>query len=832
MDGITLEKLQVIIAAQTAPLQKELDKVKKSVDSATSQVSKATDKVNNKLAKMGTSLMKYFSFAAIIASITKLITSTTGLASQLEEIQNVVDVAFGNMSYKIEKFSKNALEAFGLSELSAKKTASSFMAMSVGMNISSNKSSNMAIAITALSADMASFYNITHDMATTALSSIWTGETETLKRYGIVMTEVNLQHFALSNGINKNINSMTQAEKTTLRYLYVTDALRLAQGDFARTSNSWANQIRILQERFKALSTIIGSGIIAALTPLVQFINLVVSKLLFFAQVLQTVFSSLFGKKSNPNAGAVDSANEAAKAQGGYTNALKKSDSQAKKNQKTLAGFDEINNIGNQSSSGTDEDPTAGGGDGFGINFDDMDFGEPDTTGIDNAATKVRLIIENLLSFLDNNKAMIYAIIGGIAAFLLTLQMPVIIGSITTAIAGLVGWFSNFGLAIKNFGLLKTVLSGIGQILGGVSWPLVAIATAVGVVTAAIIYLWNTSEDFRNNIITIISGISSVVNDLWNNVLAPLFSLLANMIESVLNPLGTLMWDVLCNAVIQLSGVLSALWMNILQPLSEFIINILAVTLNGLLSIWIAMKPAVQDIMSALSALWTGILEPLVNFIVDVIIGAIERMGTSVQTVIALITNVFTVLITFITNNFLKKWELAWNTCKSVFGGVWNTVIGIVESAVNHIITGINWCIDQLNKISIDVPSWVTALTGMTTFGFSITHLNDVQLPRVEIPKLANGGLAYGPTLSVVGDNVGASSDPEVIAPLSKLQNLMGYSNVEMINALYKMYEILIMIYEKDNSLVIDGEKLADKLNKINRDNERKNGVSTFDIER
>ena len=145
------------------------------------------------------------------------------LASDLQEVQNVVDVAFGDMSYKAEEFAKSAIENFGISELSAKRTASTYMAMAKGMGIAEDAASDMAITMTGLTADIASFYNMSQERADVILKSVYTGETETLKQLGIVMTEVNLENFAMSKGITKSLSAMTQQEKTMLRYQFVLE---------------------------------------------------------------------------------------------------------------------------------------------------------------------------------------------------------------------------------------------------------------------------------------------------------------------------------------------------------------------------------------------------------------------------------------------------------------------------------------------------------------------------------------------------------------------------------------------------------------------------------
>ena len=219
-------------------------------------------------------------------------------ASNIQEVQNVVDVAFGSMSWKAERFAKSALESFGMSELSAKRTASTYMAMASGMGLSNDVASDMAITLAGLTGDVASFYNISQELADIKLKSVFTGETETLKDLGIVMTQANLQAYALSHGISKNVSDMTQAEITTLRYNFVLNQLSMAQGDFARTSNSWANQVRVLQERFRQLLGIIGNGLIVALTPVIQVLNTIIGKLITFANVVGAVFIKITLEKN------------------------------------------------------------------------------------------------------------------------------------------------------------------------------------------------------------------------------------------------------------------------------------------------------------------------------------------------------------------------------------------------------------------------------------------------------------------------------------------------------------------------------------------------------
>lgn len=164
-------------------------------------------------------------------------------------MQNVVDTAFGDMAGQVNKFAQTALEQFGMSELSAKQTAGQFMSMSTAMGINGQAATDMALNITGLSGDMASFYNVSQDVASTALASIWTGETETLKRYGIVMTQANLEQFAMQEGITKTYSEMTEAEKVQLRYNFVLNATKNAQAILQKRPIHGPKQQRILIRR-------------------------------------------------------------------------------------------------------------------------------------------------------------------------------------------------------------------------------------------------------------------------------------------------------------------------------------------------------------------------------------------------------------------------------------------------------------------------------------------------------------------------------------------------------------------------------------------------------
>lgn len=312
-------------------------------------------------------------------------------ASDLEEVQNVVNVSFGSMANEVEAFAKTAIWSFGMSELTAKQTASTFMAMANGMGLAMKDGKNMSLQLTALAGDMASFYNVRQDVAQTALNSIFTGETESLKKFGIVMTEANLSAFALSRGITKSYSAMSQAEKVALRYHYVLKATANAQGDFVRTSGSWANQVRVLKEQFNQLLGILGKGLIQVLTPIVQVLNKLLSYLIAIGNAIAKLFgggkiTSISGSMADASGSAGDLNNNIGDASG----SLEDANNNAKKLQKTIASFDELNVLNSKDTSSSSGSGGTGGGISGGLEIPDY------TTQVEEGSLKLGKLGETL----------------------------------------------------------------------------------------------------------------------------------------------------------------------------------------------------------------------------------------------------------------------------------------------------------------------------------------------------------------------------------------------------------------------------------------------------
>lgn len=225
------------------------------------------------------------------------------LGSNLAEVQNVVDVTFTTMSDKVNEFAKNAMTSAGLSETMAKRYVGTFGAMSKSFGFSEAQAYDMSTALTQLTGDVASFYNISQDEAYTKLKSVFTGETETLKDLGVVLTQNALDQYALANGYGKTTSAMTEQEKVALRLAFVQKQLSAASGDFIRTSGSWANQVRVMQLQLQSLKATVGQGLINLFTPVLRVINILLGKLATLANAFKSFTELITGKKSSGQTG-------------------------------------------------------------------------------------------------------------------------------------------------------------------------------------------------------------------------------------------------------------------------------------------------------------------------------------------------------------------------------------------------------------------------------------------------------------------------------------------------------------------------------------------------
>lgn len=356
---------------------------------------------------------KILAGAFAVKSIKDFGTKCLELGSDLAEVQNVVDVTFPHMTAQVDKFAQSAAQSFGLSETMAKQYTGTFGAMAKAFGFTEKEAYDMASTLTGLTGDVASFYNLNQDEAYTKLKSVFTGETESLKDLGVVMTQTALDAYAMANGYGKTTSAMTEAEKVSLRYAFVQDQLSAATGDFARTSGSWANQVRIMKLQMEFFMATVGQGLINLFTPALKMINALIGKLATLANAFKSFTELITGQKSSgtsqiaaPVADLTDTADEAesgldsaAGAADNLNSSTKKAGDAAQKaakKMKSLMGFDKINRLDAPAASTSDTSSgNTGTGSGAGqqlgqnVDFGNLAQGEDVIDKVDNKFTKM-----------------------------------------------------------------------------------------------------------------------------------------------------------------------------------------------------------------------------------------------------------------------------------------------------------------------------------------------------------------------------------------------------------------------------------------------------------
>ena len=371
-------KISLDLNVNSKGFKKQVNGIQKETTKAFGSMSIA---VGNILANLATKA---------VSSIGSFVKDSIDKGSELSELENVVDSVFTTMADRVDTFAKTALDTYGLTEKQAKKMMGTFGAMSKSFGYSESQAYGMSAALTGLTGDVASFYNLDIDEAYTKMKSVYTGETESLKELGVVMTQSALDEFALAKGFGKTTAKMSEQEKVALRLAFVQDRLSVASGDFLKTQDQWANQTRILKGQIDSFKTAIGQGMINVLTPVIRVINTLMGKLVQLANAFKSFTEMIMGNKNSNSAGSVmkgvaDAAEDAAKSTGGVEDAAEGAASAAKKAQKSLMGFDEINKLTKKDDSSED----AGG-----ANFDNFDFGST----VDEVQKKSNALLDSIIN--------------------------------------------------------------------------------------------------------------------------------------------------------------------------------------------------------------------------------------------------------------------------------------------------------------------------------------------------------------------------------------------------------------------------------------------------
>ena len=681
--------------------------------------SKAADNgMKNLLATMIKFKMIVTGLMALIRGLWGAFSGSVQIASDLAEVQNRVDTVFGTVAEQVNKNAKNAISDLGMSELTYKQTASTFQAMisSLGVTDSAvasatkkleslgntyagtaDKATDMSIVLTNLAGDMASFYDVDQQTMAHALASgVLTGQTRVLRQYGIDLTQATVQEWAMKQGLDANMQSMTQAEKVMLRYQYTLARTGAAQLDFQRTSLSWANQTRMLAQQLQNIGSKFGAMFINAFKPALIAMNNFLKSVTSFVETILNALGKIFGWEAEVFASGVPmdssigmladdlgAAGDAADGLGGgagdAAKGLGDAADNAKKLKQQLQGFDKLNLLTTNADSGSGGGSGGSGGGGSGSGGGGAGGGGADGEGavtvafkrtktafeseIDSLFELGEYIGDTLTRALRNiNWPSIYQAADGfgrgLAQFLNGLISDdlfyelgrTITNSINTVFHSLFG----FGMEFDFTGLGTAISSGIRGITDNFDWDLI-----------------------RNTFRIWGRGLAQTVNGIFNpETFAEVGATAGKALSSVFAGAGTFFKTVNGRDIGKSIG----------KAISSFITNIdaddFADAVNGLVdTLWEALAGALEGFD------WSGVAIKLAEILSKLDLGKIKlTIGGIIgfKMAAAGVSLSISALKLFILKNILAKLGIG----VGLFGGAGGTAAGAVAGAATNTVAG------------------------------------------------------------------------------------------------------------------------------------------------
>ena len=754
-------------------------------------IEKRVDALGSSIKKLGGAIASAFAVKQLVSFSKKCIE----LGSDLQEVENVVDTVFTTMSEEVDKFAKGAAEAAGLSETMAKRYVGTFGAMAKAFGFAESEAFSMSTALTQLAGDVASFYNITQDEAYTKLKSVFTGETETLKDLGVVMTQSALDAYAMAEGLGKTTREMTEQEKVALRYRFVLNQLSSASGDFARTSDSWANQMRILKLNIESIMATLGQALINFFTPVIKVVNTVLSKIATLANAFKALSEMITGKKSESKGSVIkETASDLQDLSSGYGSSAESAEDltdatnkAAKANKKYLSGLDEIRTF-------QSEDKPEGSGSPLGtITGGLVDFGTIDngTGAVEEVESALSKVVDRAKELVDLFKEGFKEGLGDTTDRLASLKNSV--ASIKESFAFI---FDEKTVESINDDI-DTIVRSFGEIAGaGASIGLTLATNLIGGIS---LYLEDAKEEIQQYIVDMFdigAQISTKFADLSTSI--------AYIFESFANEDGQQITE-------NLIAVFVDSFMEITRLISQFGLDVITLLVDPFVNSQEQIKQSFEDFLAGvndftssirtiyeegfdflsqiyeeyispifqnlipemeafyqehmaplltkvgeffallgenLSVFWEESLKPAIEWfkenVMPVIAPVLEALGKIaiefsgyVIDAVSAVLDVLGGLITFITGLFTADWQRAWEGIKQIFSGIINTITSTLEFVINTAINLVNGLIEGVNGISgkIGIPAIPT-------------------IPNVDIPMLATGAVIppNAPFMAVLGD--------------------------------------------------------------------------------
>lgn len=763
---MTVDELQVLITANTTALQKEIAKTNSTIAS----LKKSADKSQSGI----TSAFKKLKTGIVALGIGKVIKDSIKMGMDAVESDNLFETSLGKWADSVRDWSEETANALGLNAVAIRKNTGVIYNMTSSMGVAEDNALKMSKGISLLSEDMASFYNLDSSEAFNKLRAGLTGETEPLKALGILVDENTVKQVAYSEGIAQNGAELTQQQKVLARYVAILKQTGNAQGDLARTIDSPANQLRLLKNQVSQLGLAFSNFLMPVISAVLPYITA-------FVKVITSALNTLakfMGLKST------NASNETAKISSnvaGLGSGLDDANKKAKKLKGTLASFDEMNVLQDNSSDSSSSGTGGGGASAGGLDFD---LGEYDAH-LDWVSSKTDAIAENIKNAFKSVGEVISTIWN-------SAPVQAYVGAVTTYGQFLFDYWSTLGI-----NLWQNLQMTWSNIEGNVSTMLTNMST-----------LWTTFwTDIQVGIETwgqpIIDGVTGVFNSIWRDAIDPALQYITKVWADFSGILVNL-WDKHGKPLIDNIGefatktiaLFQSIWDNVLEPIiTPFLETLSWVWDNHLSKMVEKVGDFVGKLVNGALEIYNKFIQPIVTWILEKLSPVFSFLGNSISTslgnTLAFVSDVFGAIfgilsgvIDFITGIFTGNWKKAWNGVKDIFKNIIDGLVSIFKFPINMIIEGINLFISGLNKIKI--PDWVPAVGG-----------KGINIPK--IPKLARGGIIDSPTIAMVGE-----AGKEAVMPLErntswinqladKLADKIGGNNSNPIQLVVKIGEDTIL---------------------------------------
>lgn len=748
------------LASALRPFATEMQHVADGFSAMPSRIQRlitTTEKYNNTVNKgasqtsrFGISL-KNIKTAAVMAGIRQLYGSISKMivaSNSYQEDLNLFTVAMGQYAEEAQEYAESVSKVAGIDPGKWMRNQGVFNTLLSGFGSVADRSYLMSKNLTQLGYDISSFFNISVEESMQKLQSGISGELEPLRRLGYDLSQAKLEQTALTLGIEKSVSAMTQAEKAELRYYAIMTQVTEAQGDMARTLESPANQLRVFKAQLEMTARSIGNIFIPILMKLLPIAIAIVNAIRKLADAIAKLFG--FELSDIDTSGVKNLASGAEDTAAGLDDAT----SAAKELKKSVMGFDELNILNGNTASGSGSAGVSGGS-GF-------DFELPEYNFIDGEVSRQ---VDEVTQKLKNALPWVLAIGAGFAAWKLgpklgldmqkTIGLAVGIFGALTLVQNILDSIVN-GVTEENmtgmiFGMTLAV-TGLYVALGPVAGGITAIVSGLAVLAVAFIDAEKNGWNFQNQMLAI-AGILATgvgIGILTGSFIPALIGMIAALILSVTTATG--------HGEELISGVKETL-----KGFIDFFAGIFTGdterTAAGIAGIFGGLKVAIGSVIDGIRDFLNGLLDwidqktngklkPIITGIKAIVTAVFGNIKQTIGNVIDEIKTIFSGLIKFISGVFSGDFDKAWEGVKDIFKGIWNTMIDLLNGAINIIIKGLNWLIKQMNKISFNVPSWVPFVGGKS-IGVNISYISENVLPR-----LAKGAVipANDEFLAVLGD--------------------------------------------------------------------------------